>query len=59
MKADGDSTLQCFESRFSMKLDEKMLLPESAMVSSLHWLKSDEKVLLSGYNMPLTVLKLN
>ena len=60
LKSEGDSTIQGFESSFSFKEDGRMVLPEESLIQSMNWLKSDSgiKLLLSGTNMPVTVLTL-
>ena len=59
LKSAGDSTLQVFESCFSFKTDQEMKMPEQTLISTLHWIKQGETVLLSGTNMPVTALQLN
>ena len=60
LKSEGDSTLQGFESTYSFKEDGKMNLPQHTMIQSMNWLKGaqGEKIILSGTNMPVTILSL-
>ena len=58
MKAEGDSTLQILESCFNLKEETKIMLPEQTIISSMDWLCSGQKVVISGTNMPITVLDL-
>ena len=58
MKAEGDSTLQILESCFNLKEETKITLPEQTIISSMDWLCSGQKVVISGTNMPITVLDL-
>ena len=58
LKAEGDSTLQILDSCFSFKKDTEMVLPKQTMISSMDWLADGKKVVISGTNMPITVLDL-
>ena len=56
MKANGDSTLQILESTFTFKSDQEMVLPDQTIITSMDWLVGGEKVVISGTNLPVTVL---
>ena len=60
LKSEGDSTLQGFESTYSFKVDGQMNLPALTLVQTMNWLRGaqGEKIILSGTNMPVTVLSL-
>ena len=42
LKAEGDSTLQGFESQYSFKSDMVMKVPEQTLISRISWLKRND-----------------
>jgi len=61
IKSEGDSTLQAFATSYSFKPVVSTQLADQTMVSTLDWMRhpSGDKAVLSGTNLPVTVLNLN